>query len=123
MLHLAQQVGEKHQLAVAGTGDQAVIRFAGMLNDVARVLDVTFAAHALKIRLPTFAVGGIGKHEIELVRREVVSGKRRTIRHILCRRAFALDQKVGLGDGEGLRVDLLAEKVDGNVLAALPRQV
>ena len=37
--------------------------------------------------------------------------------------AFAFEQQIGLGDGVGLRVDFLAEQMDGDFLAVLPGQL
>ena len=72
-LHLAQHVGQEHHLAVAGTGDEGVVRVAGVLHDEARVRDVGLAAHALQVALPALAVGRIREHEVELAGREGVA--------------------------------------------------
>ncbi len=96
-----------------------------MLDDEARVLDTTLAAHALEVALPALAVGRIAEHEVELARGEGVVGERRMLRpadDVVRRVAFALEQQVGLADGVGLGVDLLAVEVGGDLLAVLARQ-
>ena len=80
------------------------------------------AAHALEVALPALAVGRIGEHEVELARREGVVGERRVLRaadDVVRRLALALEQQVGLADGVGLGVDLLAVEVRGDLLAVL----
>ena len=103
-----------------------VLGVAGVLDDEARVLDAALAAHALQVALPALAVGRIGEHEVELARREGVVGQRRVLRaadDVVRRLAFALEQQVGLGDGVGLGVDLLAVEVGRDLLAVLARRV
>ena len=54
--------------------------------------------------------------------REGVVGERRVLRaadDVVRRLAFALEQQVGLADGVGLGVDLLAVEVGGDLLAVL----
>ena len=70
VLHLREHVGQEQHLAVAGAGDERVLRIAGVLDDEARVLDAVLAAHPLEVALPALAVGRIGEHEVELARRE-----------------------------------------------------
>jgi len=69
-LHLAQQVGEEHHLAVARAGHERVLGVAGVLDDEARVPDARLPAHALEVVLPALAVGWVGEHEVELAARE-----------------------------------------------------
>ena len=83
---------------------------------------VLLAAHALQVALPALAVGRIGEHEVELAGREGVVGERRVLRaadDVVRRVALALEQQVGLADGVGLGVDLLAVEVGGDLLAVL----
>jgi hypothetical protein len=83
---------------------------------------IPLAAHALQVALPALAVGRIGEHEVELARREGVVGERRVLRaadDVVRRLALALEQQVGLADGVGLGVDLLAVEVGGDLLAVL----
>jgi hypothetical protein len=80
---------------------------------------VLLAAHALEVGLPALAVGRVGEHEVELHRREGVAGERGAVLHVLGGLAFALEQQVGLADGVGFGLDLLAEEVDGDFLAVL----
>ena len=49
VLHLAQHIGQEHHLAVAGAGDERVVRVAGVLHDKAQVHDVGLAAHAFQV--------------------------------------------------------------------------
>ena len=122
---LREHVGQEQHLAVARAGDERVLGVARVLDDEARVLDAVLAAHALQVALPALAVGRIGEHEVELARREGVVRERRVLRpadDVVRRLAFALEQQVGLGDGVGLGVDLLAVEVGGDLLAVLPRR-
>ena len=105
VLHLGEHVDQEQQLAVAGAGDEPVLRIAGVLDDEARVLDLVLAAHPLQVGLPALAVRRIGEHEVELARREGVLRKRRAVLEVLGLLALALEQQVGLGDGVGLGVD------------------
>ena len=112
---------EEH-LAVAGAGDQGILGIAGMLDHEARVAHVALAAHALQIGLPALAVGRIGEHEVELAGREGVVGQGGVLgaaHDVVGGVPFALQQQVGLADGVGLGVDLLAVKVGGDLLAVL----
>ena len=122
VLHLREHVRQKQHLAVAGTGDERVFGIAGVLDDETRIPDAVLAAHALQIALPALAVRRIGEHEVEFARREGVVGQRRAFRpadDVVCLFAFALEQQIGLSDGIGLGVDLLAEEVGGDLLAVL----
>lgn len=65
VLHFAELICQKQQLPVAGTGKQLEFRIVCMFDHKTGVLDVPFAAHALHVRLPAFAVGWIGKHEVK----------------------------------------------------------
>ena len=68
----------------------------------------------------------VGEHEVELAGREGVVGEGGVLRaadDIVGRLALALQQQVGRADGVGLGVDLLAEQVRGDVLAALGRKL
>ena len=123
VLHLAEHVDQEHQLAVAGAGDEAELRVAGVLDDEARVAHVALAAHAFEVGLPALAVGRVGEHEVELAGGEAVLREGRAEAEVLGLFAFALEQQVGLGDGVGLRVHLLAVEVDGDVLAVLAGQL
>ena len=118
-LHLAQHVGQKHHLAVAGAGDERVVRVAVVLHEEAQVREARLAPHALQISLPALAVGRIGEHEVELAGGEGVVGQGGPEPHVVRLDAFALEDQVGLADGVGLRVDLLAVEVDRDLLAAL----
>jgi hypothetical protein len=91
-----------------------------MLDQEARVLDPVLSAHTLEIALPALAVGRIGEPEIELARREGVVRQRRVLRpadDVVRGVALALEKQVGLADGVGLGVDLLAVKVRGHLFA------
>jgi hypothetical protein len=80
------------------------------------------AAHALLVGLPALAVGRVGEHEVELAAREGVVGERRVLGaadDVVRLVALALEQEVGLADGVGLGVDLLAVEVRGDLLAVL----
>ena len=126
LLHLRELVGEEEHLAVAGAGDQGVLGIAGVLDDEARVAHILLAAHALQVGLPALAVGRVGEHEVELAGREGVVGEGGVLRaadDVVGRLALALQQQVGRADGVGLGVDLLAEQVRGDVLAALGRKL
>ena len=121
-LHLGELVGEEEHLAVAGAGDQGVLGIAVVLDHEAGVSHVLLAAHALQVGLPAFSVGGIGEHEVELAGGEGVVGKGRVLRSahdVVGGVPFPLQQQVGLADGVGLGVDLLAEQVGGYLLAVL----
>ena len=96
LLHLAQHVGQEHHLAVAGAGDEGVVRVAGMLHDEARVHDVGPTAHALQVTLPALAIGRIREHEIEFVSVEGVGGKGGAVLDVVRLAAFSLEDEVGL---------------------------
>ncbi len=91
-----------------------------MVDDEARVPDAILAAHALQIALPALAVGRVGEHEVELAGAEGVVGERRVLgsaHKVIGGVAIAGQQQIGLGDGVGLGVDLLAVEVGGDLLA------
>ncbi len=97
-----------------------------MLDDEARVLDAVLAAHPLQVALPALAVGRVGEHKVELARGKGVVGQRRVLRpadDVVGGLALALEQEVGLADGIGLGVDLLAVEVGGHLLAVLPGEL
>ena len=122
LLHLAEHVGQEQHLAVAGAGEQRVLGIARVLDDEARVPHALLAAHALQVALPALAVGRIAEHKVELAGRKGVVGQRRVLRpadDVVGRVALALEQQVGLADGIGLGVDLLAVEVGGDLLAVL----
>ena len=121
-LHLGELVGQEEHLAVAAAGDEGVLGVVAVLDLKARIVHVLLAAHALEVRLPALAVGRVREHEVELAGWEGVvreSGVFRAADDVVGGLAFALEQQVGLADGVGLRVDLLAEEVGGDLLAAL----
>ena len=101
-LHLAEHVGQEHQLAVAGAGAERVLRIAVVLHEEAAVREAGLAAHALQIGLPALAVGRIGEHEVELAAGESVGGERGAELHVVRLDALALQNQVGLADGVGL---------------------
>ncbi len=93
-----------------------------MADDEARVVEFLLAAHAREVGLPTLAVGRVGDHEVEFARTELVGGQGGFVRatdDVLGLRTCALQEQVGLADGVGFIVDLLAEQVDGHLLAVL----
>ncbi len=122
VLHLRQQIGQEHQLAVRRAGDEAEVGVAAVADGETRVADVALAAHALQVSLPAFAIGRVREHEVELAPREAVLRQRGPQGEVIDRRPLALQQQVGLGDGIGFRVDLLAVEVDGDLLALGGRQ-
>ena len=117
LLHLAQHVGQEHHLAVAGTGDEGVLRIAVVLDHEAEIVDPALAAHALQIGLPALAVGRIGEHEVELAGGECVRGERGAVPDVGRFVALSLQDEIGLADGVGLRVDLLSVEVHRRFLA------
>ena len=119
--HLGELVGEKEHLPVAGAGDQGVLGIAAVLDHEARVPHVALAAHAFQVGLPALAVGRIGEHEVELAGREGVVGEGGVLgaaHDVVGGVPFPFEQQVGLADGVGLGVDLLAEQVGGDLSAA-----
>ena len=93
-----------------------------MLNYEARVAHVALAAHALQIGLPTLAVGWIGEHEVELAGREGVVGQGGVLwaaHDVVGGVSFTLQQQVGLANGVGLGIDLLAVEMGGDFLAVV----
>ena len=122
-LHLRELVDQEHELPIAGTGDHPVFRVAAMLGDEAQILELLAAAQAVEIRLPALAVRRIGEHEMEIVRRERIRAERGAVADVVRLGALTLEQQVGLGDGVGFRLDLLAVEMDGDVLAVLPGQL
>ena len=126
LLHLGELVGEKQHLTVAGPRDQGIFGIARMIDQETRVAHILLATHACQVTFPALAVGWIGKHEVELVGRKSVVGERRVLRSahdVVGRRAFTFQQQVGLADGVGFGVDLLAIKMCGNLLATLGREL
>ena len=93
---------------------------AAVRDEKAGVAQFVLAAHAVEVGLPTLAVGRIGEHEVELARRKGVLGERGAELEVFRLFSFALQQQVGLADGVGFRLTLLAEQVDGDILAVLP---
>ena len=88
----------------------------------ARVAHAVLAAHRFEVVLPALAVGRIGEHEVELLRREGVVRERGPLRaadDVVGALAFAFEQHVGLADGVGLGVDLLAVEMRRDLLAVL----
>ncbi|OPY18726.1 MAG: hypothetical protein A4E74_00376 [Syntrophus sp. PtaB.Bin075] len=108
VLHLGKLIDQEHELPVRGTGDHLIFRVAAVLGDKAWVLDFALAAQALQIGLPALAVGRIGKHEVELLRREGIAGERGAVVHIFSLGPFAFEQQVRFGYGIRFRVYLLA---------------
>ena len=100
-----------------------MLRIAAVLHNETWVQDTAAPTHAFLIGLPAFAVGRVGQHEVELVRREAIVSQGGPIVNVVGRRALALQDQVGLADGVGLRVHLLAVEVNGRTLAALAGQV
>ncbi len=122
VLHLREHVGEEEQLAIAGAGEEGVLGVAGVLDDEARVLDAALAPHALQVGLPALAVGRVGEHEVEFAGGEGVVGEGGVLGaadDVVGGLALALEEQVGLADGVGLGVDLLAVEVGGDLFAVL----
>ena len=109
-VHLRRHVGEEEHLAVAGAGDER--EFLALVHHLeARVAHAVLAAHRFEVLLPALAVGRIGEHEVELLRGEGVVRERGPFRaadDVVGALAFAFQQHVGLADGVGFGVDLLA---------------
>jgi hypothetical protein len=119
VIHLRRHVGEEEHLAVAGARDQRQL-LAVVHHLEARVAHAVLAAHGLEILLPALAVGRIGEHEVELLRGKGVVRQRRPFGaadDVLGAFALALEQHVGLADGVGLGVDLLAVEQAPDLLA------
>ena len=95
----------------SGAGNEGVFGAAAVLHEEAPVGEFLLAAHARQVALPALAVGRIGEHEIELLVREVVVGQRGAVPQVVGIGALAFQDEVGLADGVGLGVDLLAEQV------------
>ena len=74
LLHLGKLVGKKQHLAVAGSGDQRILRIAAVFDHETRVAHFLLSAHAVEIGLPALSVGGIGEHEVEFAGGEGVVG-------------------------------------------------
>jgi len=70
-----------------------------------------------------FAAGRVGEHEVELAGGEAILQQCRAEAEVVSLLAFAPKQQVSLGDGVRLRVDLLAEEVDGDLFPELLGQV
>src|SRR5204862_6287306 len=122
--HLRDAVREEEQLPVARPCEQRELRIGLVLDDEARVLHGALTAYPLEVALPALAVGRIREHEVELARRERVVRERRVLRSaddVVGSFALAFQQEVGLRDGVGFGIDLLAVEVRGNLLIVLPR--
>jgi hypothetical protein len=65
MLHLAQHVGQKEHLPVAGPSDERVLCVAVMLDHESRIFHSAFAAKTFEVAFPALAIWRIGEHEIE----------------------------------------------------------
>ena len=121
LLHLADVVEQKEQLAVRGARDHGQ-RLAFLRDSVeAGIEDFLLFAHGhlVGVGLPALAIRRIGQHEIEGARGVLVGGERGAegdVRRLL---AVALEHHVRLGDGVGLGVDLLAEQMDGHLFTGL----
>ena len=72
LLHLGELVHQEHELAVAGAGDHLVVVVVAVLDDKTRVGDVTLSTQALQIRLPAFAIGRVGEHEVKFLGGETI---------------------------------------------------
>ncbi len=92
-----------------------------MFENEAWVPNVPPAAHTFEIALPALAVGRVGEHEVEFLARKAVLGESGAEPKVLRIGTLALDKQVRLGYGVGLRVDLLAEEMDADVLTVLFR--
>ena len=123
LLHFAQHIGKKHHLAVTGAGDETKLRVAVMLDDETRVQHAPLATHALQVGLPALAVWGVRKHEVELAAGEGVCGESGAKLHVVGFDALSLQYEVGLADGVGLWVYILAVQMDGDLLALLTGQL
>ena len=126
VLHLGQQVGKEQHLAVAGAGNERIFRIAGMRDDEARIFHAVLAAHAFEVALPALAIGRIGEHEIEFARGEGVAGQGGMLGaadDVVRRVTLALQQQVGLANGIGLGVDLLAIEMGGDLFAMVGGQL
>ena len=121
LLHLADVVEQKEQLAVRGARDHGQ-RLSVLRGGVeAGIEDFLFLAHGhlVGVGLPALAIRRIGQHEIEGAGGVLVAGKRGAEGDMHRLLAVALEHHVRLGDGVSLGVDLLAEQMDGNLLAGL----
>ena len=89
-------------------------------------LHAILPAHRFEVILPALAVGWIGEHELELsggkgvVRERGVFGAADDILGVV---ALALQQHIGLADGVGFGVDLLAEEKGRRLLVPLSGEV
>ena len=120
-VHLRRHVGEEEHLTVTRPGHERQL-LALVHHLEARVAHVVLAAHRLQVFLPALAVGRIGEHEVELLGRERVVRERGPFgaaHDVVGTLAFALEQHVGLADGVGLGVDLLAVEQARHLLCAL----
>src|ERR1700730_6606750 len=85
----------------------------------ARVPHLVFATHGFEVFLPTLAVGWIGEHEGELLRREGIVGKGRVLAaadDMVGVIAFTLEEHVRLANGVGFGVDFLTVQVSAYLL-------
>ena len=120
-VHLRRHVGQEEHLAVAGAGDKRKL-FAVVHHLEARVAHPVLAAHCLKVLLPALPVRRIGEHEVELLGGESIVRERGPFRaadDVVGALALAFEQHVGLANGVGLGVDLLAIKQALDLLAVL----
>jgi hypothetical protein len=120
VVHLRRHVHQEQHLAVAGAGDERQL-LAGVHDLEARVAHAVLAAHGLEVLLPALAVGRVGEHEVEFLAGEGVVRQRGPLGaadDVVGVLALALDQHVGLADGVGLGVDLLAVQARGDLQAA-----
>ena len=121
VVHLRRHVGQEEHLAIAGTGHQREL-LALVHHLEARVAHPVLAAHGFEVFLPALAVGRVGEHEVELLRREGIVRQRGPLRaadDVVRILALALEQHVRLADGVGLRVDLLAVELALHLLSVL----
>ena len=125
VLHLAQHVGEKEHLAVAGAGEEVELGVTSVFDDESGIADVLLGAatgYTLEVALPAFPIGRVGEHEVEFFGAEGVVGERGVLGatdDVVGCVTIALQQEVGFADSVDLAVDFLAVKVSGDLLAVL----
>ena len=88
-----------------------------MFHHEAGIPHARLAPHPLEVALPALAVRRVGKHEIKLAPGECVPGQRGAVLDVVRLGALPLQNQVSLADGVRLRVDLLAVKMNRNLLA------
>ena len=112
-LHFTDHLHQEEQLPVGGAGGSIRFFFRAPVvlerDDEARIDDVFAVLDVFRLTAPGLAVGRIGEHEVEGVPGKFV--RRQGGAHADVFRVVALDHHVGLTDGVGLVVDLLAEQV------------